>query len=253
MRKQAAALSKSQPPPSTPSQTTSSPSPSPQVIRVSLKKHPSPGPPAEPPSPPNESGDGELLELLDDMSTAEGRAAGVEREQQDCPSCGNAMPADAVICLHCGYNKQLGRRMGDAQIDVGAAPPTEKTKARRDPRPPTAARSTVSPEGKEWLLGVIPIAVFVTLFFFARGSPAMALAFFGSQFLFALVVHILVLVSAFRSGTLQGFLCLCLPFYALYWVFVESENPALKWAYGAAAATNIVTRVLDFESMVAMS
>ena len=28
-----------------------------------------------------------------------------------CPSCGVEMPADAVLCMHCGYNIKLGKKM----------------------------------------------------------------------------------------------------------------------------------------------
>ena len=42
-----------------------------------------------------------------------------------CPSCSAAMPADAVICIECGYNVQTGQRMGEPD----AAPTPSRAKA----------------------------------------------------------------------------------------------------------------------------
>jgi hypothetical protein len=43
--------------------------------------------------------------------------------------------------------------------------------------------------------------------------------------LVALVATILVLIHAFQASTGQGFLCLCVPFYILYYAFARFEHP----------------------------
>ena len=58
---------------------------------------------------------------LADSSAAAGDAAGT------CPSCSAQMPADAVICIECGYNVQTGKRMGEP--DAAPAPPRTKPPA----------------------------------------------------------------------------------------------------------------------------
>jgi len=43
--------------------------------------------------------------------------------QSACPGCGAVMPSGAVICVHCGYNAKLGRRM-EAPAAKGTRPPS---------------------------------------------------------------------------------------------------------------------------------
>ena len=58
------------------------------------------------PQPKQPAADDSIGDLLDEagMTTA--------RSGHFCPSCNAEMPPDAVICVECGYNKNLGRRMG---------------------------------------------------------------------------------------------------------------------------------------------
>lgn len=44
--------------------------------------------------------------------------------RRPCPSCGNAMRLDAVLCLACGYNQASGERVeGEAAVEAPAAVP----------------------------------------------------------------------------------------------------------------------------------
>jgi hypothetical protein len=82
------------------------------------------------------------------------------------------------------------------------------------------------------------------LFYLGKENPAMMLAFVGVAAIYCLVVHILVLVAAFQEGAGTGFLALCLPFYAWYFVFKVSDNDTLKILYFSAIILNIVIRFL---------
>ena len=88
--------------------------------------------------------------------------------------------------------------------------------------------------GKEWMAGAVPMLVFLALFLLARSNPSLAFIFLGLQSLFSLGVAISLLVVAFGDSAGQGFLCLCLPFYALYFVYVRQNSPLLKWAFGSS-------------------
>jgi hypothetical protein len=48
-----------------------------------------------------------------------------------------------------------------------------------------------------------------------------------------------MLVSAFRASIGQGFLCLCIPIYAVYFVFKQSENALLMAFYAVAILLNL--------------
>lgn len=43
--------------------------------------------------------------------------------------------------------------------------------------------------------------------------------------LVGLVCGIIILIHAFKASVGQGFLCLCLPFYVLYYAFARFQHP----------------------------
>jgi hypothetical protein len=56
----------------------------------------------------------------------------------------------------------------------------------------------------------------------------MAMVFMGLGGLFYLVgfiFWIIIIINAFKTDTTQGILCLCVPFYILYWVFAKFTHP----------------------------
>jgi len=53
----------------------------------------------------------------------------------------------------------------------------------------------------------------------------MFMALAGLFYLVALVCWIIILIHAFtKGGALQGILCLCVPFYILYYMFAKFEH-----------------------------
>jgi hypothetical protein len=53
-----------------------------------------------------------------------------------------------------------------------------------------------------------------------------------------------VVIAAFRESVGTGFLTLCVPFYALYFVFSVSESDTLKLLYASAVVINISLKFL---------
>jgi len=43
--------------------------------------------------------------------------------------------------------------------------------------------------------------------------------------LVGLICSIIILIHAFKASVGQGFLCLCIPFYVLYYAFARFEHP----------------------------
>lgn len=148
-----------------------------------------------------------------------------------CPSCGAALPRGAVLCTQCGYNLATGTRTVAG-------------------RPAALGKPSVTSGEPKWYESPFPyvgfvLAVLVLLYYLGKGNPTMMLAFLGFAFLYVLTVHIMVLVAAFRESVGTGFLSLCVPFYALYFVFKVSESDTLKILYGSAMVINISLRFLD--------
>ncbi len=184
-------------------------------------------PPERPAAQPQSS---EALALEDEgdlglfarLPAAEREAMNAPVQQIPCPGCGKLVPAGAVLCVRCGYNRQLGTRMGSPEIVAASS----------------GNGLSFGPLGgagemllQPWLAGVLPGAGFLLLYMLASGSEDLRAVYLLAQGLFGLVVGIWVLIKAFGNSFLTGILCLCAPFYVLYFVFAgDNESPALKWA-----------------------
>jgi hypothetical protein len=148
-----------------------------------------------------------------------------------CPSCGAALPRGAVLCTKCGYNLATKQRTaagrptapGRAKVPAGQAP-WYKT-----PYP---------------YIGVVLVTLGI-LYFLGKQNEAMMMAFRLVAILFYMTVHIMVLVAAFRESVGTGFLALCVPFYALYFVSKVSESQTLKILYTAAIVIGLTLKFVD--------
>src|SRR5205807_4914934 len=128
-----------------------------------------------------------------------------------CPSCGNSLPRGAVICTRCGYNLATKKRtVAGRVVPMGAA---------------------MAPSGEvPWYKTAYPyIGVLVLLlgllYYGGKTNRSLMVIFIAVLVLYCLGVHILVVISGFKESVGTGFLTLCLPFYAIYYVFKVSENP----------------------------
>ncbi len=147
-----------------------------------------------------------------------------------CPSCGGALARGAVLCIQCGYNIATGQRTVAGRPAALGKPGT--------PQWETPWYKTAYP-----YLGVV-LVVLAALYYLGRENPPMMLAFIGTAALYTLTAHIIVTVAAFRESIGTGFLTLCVPFYALYFVFKVSESDTLKLLYASAVIVNISLRFL---------
>jgi hypothetical protein len=193
-----------------------------------------------PPPPPDEPVDAELIPddedadigLFGELSSSEQGAAAAQVQEYPCPSCGNPIPAGAVLCMRCGYNRQLGTRMGAPTV-AQAEPSGGGAVA--------ALGGVGSLLKKPWLAGAVPAVFFLVLFAMAKSNQDLAPAYLVLQGVFGLVVAILVLVKAFCQGVGTGFLCLCVPCYVIYFVFSDqNDNVLLKWVYGAVLLSSVL-------------
>jgi len=138
-----------------------------------------------------------------------------------CPACGAPLARGTVICSKCGYNIATKQRVGGGRVAA-------------------AGRGKVAAAGEaKWYATAYPyigvvLVILAVLYFLGRENPPMMLAFLLAAALYYVVVHIMVLVAAFRQSVGTGFLTLCVPFYALYFVLKVSESQTLKALYSFA-------------------
>lgn len=177
-----------------------------------------------PPPQPDEPG-GLLAELIDDLSPP-------PVSMQSCAYCGQPMTGDAIICLSCGYNAQTGRQLAKVS-----------TKPKRDWTGSAGGLTSAiaSPVG-----AALAAFIFFGLFYLvAMTSEEVAVAYVLVESLFSLAVGVLVLVFAFRESIATGFLTLCVPCYALYFVFAVCENQFVKWLFVLSILTSIAGLFLN--------
>ncbi len=148
-----------------------------------------------------------------------------------CPSCGGALPRGALLCTHCGYNLATGQRT------VAGRPAALGKPAKVQDETPWY--KTVYP-----YLGVV-VLVLVTLYYLGRTNPIMMLACIGAAVVYSLTAHIIVAVAAFKESAGTGFLALCIPLYAVYYVYKVSQSETLKLIYSVAVIINIALRLLN--------
>src|SRR5687768_12730950 len=144
-----------------------------------------------------------------------------------CPSCGASLAPGAVLCTSCGYNVRTGQRMPSRPV-AGK---------------PAARAAAAAPQGTDWFRTPYPylalsVAGMSVLFFVARSHQAALFAYLGVSVLYVFTVHIVMLVCAFRASIGQGFLCLCIPIYAVYFVFKQNESTTLMAFYAVAILLN---------------
>ncbi|MBX3271211.1 MAG: hypothetical protein KF729_13170 [Sandaracinaceae bacterium] len=75
----------------------------------------------------------------------------------------------------------------------------------------------------------------------------MVLLAFGALFaLVGLVCNIIILIHAFKSSVGEGFLCLCVPCYILYYMFAKFEHPQkgliIAGSLGCGTIGNVLIR-----------
>ena len=82
-------------------------------------------------------------------------------------------------------------------------------------------------------IGIV-VTTLAVLYFAGKTNPTAALAFGIIVMTYLIGVHILVAISAFQEGIGTGFLTLCLPFFAIYYVFKMNDDETLRILYGVA-------------------
>ena len=95
-------------------------------------------------------------------------------------------------------------------------------------------------------IGVV-VLLLSGLYIGGRTYPPMMLAFVVILALYCVGVHIIVVVAAFQDGMGQGFLTLCIPLYALYYVYKVSESSTLQLLYSSAVIINVILRFLPIK------
>jgi hypothetical protein len=173
-----------------------------------------------------------VSELLDDA----GMRSGVVR----CPGCGAEMGESAVLCVMCGYDTRVGRRLktrvgteviedeeglGDLPTHGVAALDEAERQIARD----KLEQKHLSKGAPWWLIliafiGLITFAISMVMLpqESVMDNSGLALQILGGVISFSYGLR--MLIAAFKESALCGFLYILLPFYALYWIITRWDR-----------------------------
>ncbi|MEM7455625.1 MAG: hypothetical protein AAF456_14830 [Planctomycetota bacterium] len=180
-----------------------------------------------------------LLDLLDE--------AGVESTPRGptCESCGMEMPMNAVVCVHCGYNRETGRRMETAVFDDdeessmdGGMTDADKIMARAeqeiDDMPVTAVgqdfgdgADSIVIAGVSFIVLLVLVAIGVGTIFImdslAEVINSAKISFYASM-LIAIGCMAWISIVAFLTKSSQGMICICtLGLYCIIFGFMQGK------------------------------
>lgn len=155
-----------------------------------------------------------------------------------CPACRAPMPLGAILCVQCGYNLHLGRRLetmrvgADGQVGHASVVDGILSRAARSIEEDKIEERKKVREGIPWwgyLIMLLCIIGFLAMMMLIPQQQAIMVA--GGVMIFAgwlicLYSGICLLIIAFKESPLQGILYLLVPCYALIYIISRWEKCA---------------------------
>ena len=164
--------------------------------------------------------------------------AGLKARQQTgqvCPSCYHSMKQGTIICVHCGYNLQLGRKMvtqvhGRGDAGHGEAAEIALQRAANALEEDKREEKKKTSEGIPWWGYLIMFTAAVGLLTMMMLLPpatatGVALMFLlGGGVLMSLYAQIMVIVIAFKDSVTQGLCVLFVPCYFFIYIIMNWDQ-----------------------------
>lgn len=185
---------------------------------------------------------------LDDLLDEAGVKAVVQGPT--CPECGCAVAPNALLCIECGFNFELGRRLetltpDDAGTHAGLSE-TEKMlkKAEKeiDSSPLDVDDGDFGDGPESFLIAMgalvvsaVVIAAVVGIIFFLDQFENRALVTLGLGFFFWMVGKIWLIVAGFMESPIQGICVLLIDFYTPFYGIFRLKSlwvPTLLYCLG---------------------
>jgi hypothetical protein len=154
-----------------------------------------------------------------------------------CPGCTAPMPIEAVVCIKCGYNARIGRRMETVKVGFdtlagghNAVATDLLNKAAQTMEEDVAEEKKKTGEGLPWwvyLIGLCMLIGFGAMMLLLSMKAALWAA--GCMLICAawcvvLYSGIRLLLLAFQESPVQGLLYLFVPFYALFYIVTRWDR-----------------------------
>lgn len=161
--------------------------------------------------------------------------AGIKAKQhtgQVCPSCYHPMKAGTVLCVHCGYSLQLGRKLemqvqGRGEGGHGEFATVALQRAANLIEDDKREERKKTREGMPWwgyLLLFCAAVGLLTMMLLLPPETATGIALMfllGGGALLNLYAYILILIVAFQDNVVQGLLIMFVPCYIFIYVIMK--------------------------------
>jgi hypothetical protein len=175
-----------------------------------------------------------------------------------CPGCAQPMPVNALVCIKCGYNKKLGRRMETVRQVEEAPLPGGHSVSVNELLDKAAQRIADEKEEERkktreglpfWVYGIGIVACIGFMITMMLLPPQIALmtggvVIYGLALLINLYAHIRIVIIAFNESVGQGICVLIIPCYEAFFIFTHWDQ--CGGYFLMALATNLVTKLVDF-------
>jgi len=184
---------------------------------------------------------------------------------QPCPGCMEPLPLNAVVCVKCGYNARIGRRMETVKVGMqagegghGAVATDLLNRAAQVMDEDAAEEKKKTGEGVPWwvwliglcmLLGFGAMMLMLTLksaLFFA-GVAVIVIAQMVNLYAFVRLV-----IVAFTESVVQGLLFLFVPLYSLFYIITRWDRCSafFMMQLGAGVLVGIAFGLLKVSAMI---
>jgi hypothetical protein len=171
-----------------------------------------PKPPAKPGADAPPAGDNAFLLSLG------AKNAVAEAGTKPCPECGRALTSEAIVCVGCGYSFERGKRL---QVKVLKAKPEPGAKGAK-------GGSGSSALSNPWAIAGLVVLGFGGLAGLSFVQPDLGQIVLIIAVVYANVINLWGLISAWQDDTVSGLLYFFVPLYNVYWIFLKCENPLLR-------------------------
>lgn len=183
-----------------------------------------------------------------------------------CPGCAAPLPTGAVLCIKCGYNLKLGRRMetvrmgaegghgGHGAHEAGTADLMNKAAISIEEDKEEERRKTR--EGLPWWaygIGLLFCIGFIIMMMVLPQEIALmtgGILLYSIAFIVSIYAQIRILIIAFTDSVAQGLLCLLVPCYGLVYVIMHWDQCGGYFLMQVAA--NVVANLVGFALQFAL-
>jgi hypothetical protein len=157
-----------------------------------------------------------------------------------CPGCAAPMPTGAVVCIKCGYNAKLGRRMETLKMGAegagagagahGAATQDLLYKAAVSIDEDKEEERKKTREGMPWWAYLIGLMFAIGFIVMMMILPQRVALMTGGVIMYTLAVAInfyafvRIVIVAWSESPAQGILCLVVPCYAVIYTFMHWDS-----------------------------